>query len=93
MGYAVENMTFKTDNLYSIQSIMNAIHEFGKKGADDGHISCHDQHKAMGVLLVGHIGMVAGLFISRPYSKFVHAVYRYAALVRNAVEDFHETGI
>jgi citrate/tricarballylate utilization protein len=41
---------------------------------------------AMGTLLAAHLGVVAGLFITMPYGKFVHAVYRYAALVRNAVE-------
>lgn len=41
---------------------------------------------AMGTLLAVHLGAVAGLFITMPYGKFVHAVYRYAALVRNAVE-------
>ncbi len=40
----------------------------------------------MGTLLAMHLGMVAGLFLSMPYSKFVHGVYRYAALVRNAAE-------
>jgi len=41
---------------------------------------------AMGTLLVVHLGMVAGLFISAPYGKFAHVVYRYAALVRYAIE-------
>jgi len=41
---------------------------------------------AMGTLLVIHLGVVAGLFITLPYGKFVHVVYRYAALVRYAVE-------
>ena len=41
---------------------------------------------AMGTLLGVHLGVVAGLFIMRPYGKFVQAVYRYTALVRNAVE-------
>jgi citrate/tricarballylate utilization protein len=41
---------------------------------------------AMGTLLALHLGVVAGLFLTMPYGKFVHAVYRYAALVRNAVE-------
>jgi citrate/tricarballylate utilization protein len=44
------------------------------------------QTPAMGTLLAVHLGVVAGLFISMPYGKFVHAVYRYAALVRNAQE-------
>ena len=41
---------------------------------------------AMGVLLVVHLGMVAGLFLTAPYGKFAHVVYRYAALVRYAIE-------
>ena len=41
---------------------------------------------AMGTLLVIHLAMVAGLFITMPYGKFAHVVYRYAALVRNAIE-------
>ena len=42
--------------------------------------------QAMGPLLAVHISLVAGLFITMPYGKFVHAVYRYAALVRHAIE-------
>jgi citrate/tricarballylate utilization protein len=41
---------------------------------------------AMGSLLAVHLGAVVGLFISMPYGKFIHAPYRFAALVRNAVE-------
>jgi citrate/tricarballylate utilization protein len=41
---------------------------------------------AMGMLLVIHLGMVAGLFVTAPYGKFAHVVYRYAALVRYAIE-------
>jgi citrate/tricarballylate utilization protein len=41
---------------------------------------------AMGTLLVIHLGVVAGLFITMPYGKFAHVVYRYAALVRYAIE-------
>ena len=41
---------------------------------------------AMGTLLVIHLGIVAGLFITLPYGKFAHVVYRYAALVRYAIE-------
>jgi citrate/tricarballylate utilization protein len=41
---------------------------------------------AMGPLLALHLGMVFGLFITMPYGKFVHGIYRYVALVRYARE-------
>lgn len=40
----------------------------------------------MGLLLCIHLGLVLGLFLSLASSKFVHIVYRYFALVRNAYE-------
>ena len=44
---------------------------------------------AMGTLLVIHLGFVAGLFITMPYGTFAHVIYRYAALVRYAIEQRH----
>ncbi|MGH8618498.1 MAG: tricarballylate utilization 4Fe-4S protein TcuB [Burkholderiales bacterium] len=41
---------------------------------------------AMGVLLAVHLGIVLALFLTLPYGKFVHAIYRFAALVRYALE-------
>lgn len=41
---------------------------------------------AMGTLLIIHLGMVTGLFLTLPYGKFAHVVYRYAALLRYAIE-------
>jgi citrate/tricarballylate utilization protein len=41
---------------------------------------------AMGPLLALHLGMVFALFITMPYGKFVHGIYRYVALVRYARE-------
>jgi citrate/tricarballylate utilization protein len=41
---------------------------------------------AMGPLLALHLGFVFALFITLPYGKFVHGIYRYVALVRYARE-------
>jgi len=41
---------------------------------------------AMGTLLAIHLGVVAALFITMPYGKFAHLFYRYAALIRNSIE-------
>jgi citrate/tricarballylate utilization protein len=44
---------------------------------------------AMGVLLALHLGVVAALFVTAPYGKFVHGIYRSVALVRDAQEARH----
>lgn len=41
---------------------------------------------AMGTLLALHVGLVLAFFVVIPYSKFVHGVYRAAALLRNRLE-------
>jgi citrate/tricarballylate utilization protein len=41
---------------------------------------------AMGPLLALHLGVVFSLFVTLPYGKFVHGIYRYVALVRYARE-------
>ena len=41
---------------------------------------------AMGILLSVHLGVVLALFLSLPYGKFVHGLYRYLALVKYAAE-------
>jgi citrate/tricarballylate utilization protein len=42
--------------------------------------------RAMGPLLVIHLAIVLFLFLTLPYGKFVHGVYRSAALVKSALE-------
>lgn len=41
---------------------------------------------AMGTILIVHLAAVAGLFLTAPYGKFVHFVYRVFALIRYQVE-------
>lgn len=47
---------------------------------------------AMGVLASLHLGVLAGLYVTAPYGKFVHFVYRYLALVERAIEEGAEAG-
>lgn len=46
----------------------------------------------MGPALALHLGIVAALFLGLPYGKFVHGLYRLAALVRHAHEQRAATG-
>jgi citrate/tricarballylate utilization protein len=41
---------------------------------------------AMGILLAIHLGVVLALFLSLPYGKFVHGLYRLAALIKYSGE-------
>lgn len=41
----------------------------------------------MGLLLAIHLGFILGLFLILPYSKFVHAVYRSAAILQFWVDE------
>ncbi len=41
---------------------------------------------AMGILLFIHLGIVFSLFITMPYGKFIHGIYRFLALVRFSQE-------
>ena len=41
---------------------------------------------SMALLLAVHLGVVMALFITLPYGKFAHGIYRCAALLKNAIE-------
>jgi citrate/tricarballylate utilization protein len=41
---------------------------------------------AMGLLLAIHLGAVMGFFLTMPYGKFAHGIFRSAALLKNAVD-------
>jgi citrate/tricarballylate utilization protein len=43
---------------------------------------------AMPALLLVHLGLVLALFLTLPYGKFVHGMYRTAALVKYGSETF-----
>jgi citrate/tricarballylate utilization protein len=43
--------------------------------------------RAMGTVLTVHLGLVAALFLTIPYGKFVHALYRFVALVLLRAQD------
>ena len=40
----------------------------------------------MALMLAVHLGFVCAFFLAMPYSRFVHGLYRFAALVRYALE-------
>jgi citrate/tricarballylate utilization protein len=46
---------------------------------------------ALGLTLALHLGVVLGLLLSLPYGKFVHGLYRFAALMKYAAE--RRTGV
>jgi citrate/tricarballylate utilization protein len=41
---------------------------------------------ALGLLLAVHLGLVMGFFLTMPYSKFAHGIFRSAALLKYSIE-------
>ena len=48
-------------------------------------LACRDS-AAMATLLAVHLGFVMGFFLTMPYGKFAHGIYRVAALLKNSIE-------
>jgi citrate/tricarballylate utilization protein len=48
------------------------------------------ESELMGTLLAVHLGIVAAFFLTIPYGKFAHVVYRYGALIRYQIESRRE---
>jgi len=46
---------------------------------------------AMGILFIVHMGFVLSLFLLIPYGKFIHLLYRFAALTQNRIEERRTT--
>jgi len=44
------------------------------------------QSPAMGTLLLVHLSFVMTLFLTMPYGRFVHGIYRSAALLKWSLE-------
>lgn len=40
----------------------------------------------LGILFAVHLGLVMSLFLTAPYSKFVHGIYRFLAIAKYALE-------
>ena len=43
--------------------------------------------RLMPPLLVVHLGLLVAFFVTAPYGKFIHFIYRYLALARHAAEE------
>ena len=48
---------------------------------------------AMGLLLAVHLGVVMALFLTLPYGKFAHGVFRSAALLKSAIEQRQKSAV
>ena len=50
------------------------------------------ERAVMSAFLVVHLGAVLALFVTLPYGKFVHGIYRTAALIQYAIESRRNVG-
>jgi citrate/tricarballylate utilization protein len=44
------------------------------------------ESSALGLLLAIHLGLVMAFFLTMPYSKFAHGIFRSAALLKYTIE-------
>ena len=50
------------------------------------------ERAVMSAVLIVHLGVVLALFVTLPYGKFVHGIYRTAALINYAMESRRTEG-
>lgn len=65
------------------------------EGMDDGFtglLASALREPCLGMFLAVHLGLVLAFFVTIPYGKSVHSIYRYAALARNAGEQSDSGG-
>ena len=63
-----------------------AMSDPSQRGLDESFLVMLFMTSATGLLLLVHLGFVLGLFLTLPYGKFVHGLYRMAALLRFSTE-------
>jgi citrate/tricarballylate utilization protein len=93
-------LTIGTAGLWQLHRVRHALHrDPAQTGMDRGFIAllfaiaatglllaAARQTAAMPLLLSVHLATVMALFLTMPYSKFAHGVYRAAALLKWAIE-------
>jgi citrate/tricarballylate utilization protein len=80
----------KSDPAPSLLTMMNSDYMFliilGLTSLSGISVLLLRNTSAMGSLLIVHLGIVAALFITAPYGKFVHSMYRSLALILHRAE-------
>ena len=82
-----------------------ALHDPDQRGLDESFIAllfltsltgflllAFREQSVMSAILVVHLGAVLALFVTLPYGKFVHGIYRTAALIQYAMESRRTDG-
>ena len=83
-------MKLKSDPDPSLSAMMSADYKFliilGLTSFSGMLVLALRNTSAMGLLLIIHLGLVAAFFLTAPYGKFVHSIYRSLALLVHHAE-------